>query len=79
MSDLDDLLKQISESLETKITLESSVEDTPEWDSLGQLTIIMCISKFTNGESDNISGLSSSTSMRDIITLLTKNNLLSQK
>lgn len=76
MLNVDDLLKSLSESLETEITVHSNAKNTPEWDSLGQLTITMCISKITNGESDNVNGLSSSSSMTDIINLLKNHNLL---
>jgi hypothetical protein len=58
------------------LTIESKVENTEVWDSLGSLTIYATLSRITNGRSDKINGLVTLTSIREIIDALRSNGII---
>lgn len=75
-----DLLKHIAESLEVDeelITLDSSSENIEEWDSLGHITILGTLDDLTNGASADIVDLTQATSVKELVNILSENNLLS--
>ena len=57
-------------------SINSNVENTEEWDSLGSLTIFTTLSRLTKGESDNVGGIASMTSAREIIDALRDNDVI---
>lgn len=49
-----DIISIVSKALKKKINMKSSVKNTEEWDSLGQLSILSAIEKATKGKSSKI-------------------------
>ena len=56
--------------------INSNVDNTSNWDSLGQLAILTTLSKATNGATDNIKELREVEDARSILKILRENNLL---
>lgn len=75
MDNTEKVILLVSEALETAVTLESSSENTIEWDSLGQLAIISALDKVTNGKAGAVSSLVRISSMRGLIEELERLNL----
>ena len=59
-----------------KITIDSKMNDTPEWDSFGHLEILITLDKKFNGKVASIKEMSSATSIKKIINLLSYNQLI---
>jgi acyl carrier protein len=55
------------------ITIDSSSENTEEWDSLAHLGILVALDKWLNGQAGKISDLATATSVKEIVALLNKN------
>ena len=49
-----DIISIVSKALKKKVNAKSSVKNTEEWDSLGQLSILSAIEKATKGKSSKI-------------------------
>tara|TARA_B110000483_G_scaffold47214_1_gene58857 strand:+ start:398 stop:616 length:219 start_codon:yes stop_codon:yes gene_type:complete len=49
-----DIISIVSKALKKKLNAKSSVKNTEEWDSLGQLSILSAIEKATKGKSSKI-------------------------
>ncbi len=49
-----DIISIVSKALKKKVSAKSSVKNTEEWDSLGQLSILSAIEKATKGKSSKI-------------------------
>ena len=49
-----DIISIVSKALKKKLNVKSSVKNTEEWDSLGQLSILSAIEKATKGKSSKI-------------------------
>ena len=49
-----DIISIVSKALKKKVSARSSVKNTEEWDSLGQLSILSAIEKATKGKSSKI-------------------------
>lgn len=58
------------------LNADSSPENTAEWDSLGQLTIMSAIANATDGKSDDVAGLSNAATIGEILDLLEKEGLI---
>ena len=72
----DNLMTIIKDALETEdINLNSSMENTDGWDSLGHLSILSAIDEGLGGKASNLDELASATSVENIISILKKNNL----
>tara|TARA_B100000579_G_C22291565_1_gene602976 strand:+ start:31 stop:273 length:243 start_codon:yes stop_codon:yes gene_type:complete len=74
-----DLLKHIAEALdveEDSVSLESSSETLEEWDSLGHITILGTLDDVTSGASADLVDLTQATSVKELIEILSNNNLL---
>ena len=61
---------------DANFNIDSTTENTENWDSLGVLSIVTTLSKLTGGESDAISELASVDSAADLIMLLRESNLV---
>ena len=74
-----DLLKHIAEALDVEedlVSLESSSETLEEWDSLGHITILGTLDDETNGVSADLVDLTQATSVKELVEILSSNNLL---
>ena len=59
-----------------EVTADDSVDTLPQWDSLGQLAILVALDKKLNGKAAGIKKLASCQSIRALIHTLRENNLL---
>ncbi len=74
-----EVLGSIQEALNIegkKIILDSSVEDVPEWDSLGHLSVLTALDKLFEGKIAGIKELASADSVKKIIQILHSNSLI---
>ena len=70
----------VEEALEIKknsINIESSTENVENWDSLGQLKILMSLDNLTEGRSAKINELASIDNIKDYIIILKKYKIVS--
>ncbi len=66
----------ISDALENPdVNIDSSVDNTTEWDSLGQLGILSALDKASNGQVNNYREFNTASSVKEIIELFSKNNI----
>lgn len=79
MMTTDDLLKIVKKALQTKreVTLEDSVDTLEEWDSLGQLAILVGIDKKLGGKAAEIKQLTACHSIQSLAEILREHHLLS--
>ena len=66
-----ELIKLVSKSLKIKANAKTSSENTPEWDSIGHLSILSAIDKYTKGKAEKID-LASSFSIKKLSAKLKK-------
>ena len=76
----DDLISMIANALDADdvITLDSSMDNIPEWDSLGHLSILTSLDEATEGKASSLSQLGDSTSVNAIISVLGNENLIDE-
>ncbi len=55
---------------DANVTDQSTRENTDNWDSLGQLEILITLSKLTNGASDLVQGIDDFSSISELFELL---------
>lgn len=55
---------------------DNSMENTEEWDSLGHLSILSAIDRELDGKASEINDLANASSVKQIINILKKNNLI---
>jgi acyl carrier protein len=60
------------------ITLDSTMDDISEWDSLGHLSILTSLDEATDGKASSLSELGDSSSVNEIISILEKENLIDE-
>tara|TARA_B100000029_G_C16714812_1_gene644642 strand:- start:154 stop:402 length:249 start_codon:yes stop_codon:yes gene_type:complete len=58
------------------ISIKSSANNVKNWDSLGQLNILVALDSSFNGKISNIEQMATANSVKSIINLLKKNSLL---
>ena len=64
-----DFIVAIASALEVEadvVTMDLKIEDIPQWDSLGHLTILSYLDNLTHGKAADINNLGSMESLRDI-------------
>ena len=72
-----ELLSALGHAIDDEsFNMESSTENTENWDSLGQLGILATVSKLTGGKSDLIDEILTSQTARDLIDILRKNGIV---
>ncbi|MCX5696444.1 MAG: acyl carrier protein [Candidatus Omnitrophica bacterium] len=74
-----DVLNIIQSALNLKnksITINSSISNTTEWDSLGHLSILSTLDKLFKGKIGKIKELAAANSVKKIIQLLKNNKLM---
>jgi acyl carrier protein len=78
MISTDDLLKtiQLALNLDKNVTLDDSVDTIKEWDSLGQLAVLVAIDKRLSGKAAGIKMLASCQSVKAFVNILSENHLL---
>lgn len=59
-----------------KLNFDSTIENTENWDSLGQLSIITTLSRLSAGKTDLIAGLEEIKSIGALIEILKANNIV---
>ena len=68
----------IEDALEIKkntISIKSTADNIENWDSLGQLKILMSLDNLTNGKTSKINELSSIDNIKDFIEILKNNKI----
>jgi len=70
------ILVIISKSVQEKVNLKSSSKNIEGWDSLAQLNILASLDKLTKGKSSKIEQLAELDSVKSIIQILLKKNLI---
>ena len=63
---------------ERPIDDQSSEDNSPEWDSLGQLSILSSLDDVTSGATSNLDGISEANSSKKLLDIISSNNLLSE-
>lgn len=63
---------------ERPIDKESSEENTPEWDSLGHLSILSSLDERTSGATSDLDNISEADSIEKLVDILSSNSLLSE-
>ena len=78
MSDIEEeIIGIIAKSLEVgEININSSVENTEEWDSLGHLSILVSLDKRFNGEVAGIKKMANIDSVKSILNVIKNNNFI---
>jgi hypothetical protein len=64
-----DFINAVTSALEIEpnvVTMDLKINDIPEWDSLGHLTILSYLDELTDGNAAEINGLGSMESLNDI-------------
>ena len=67
-----ELIEVALEIKKNTINIDSSSENTENWDSLGQLKILMSLDNLTNGKSAKINELASVNNVKDFLLILKK-------
>ena len=72
-----ELLEIIGKALEKDdVTMESSIHNTDEWDSLSQLSILTDLDNVFEGKVSEIDGIADAESISEIFDLLKNNSLI---
>ena len=69
-------LQIASKAIGSKISTKSTVNNTEKWDSLGQLQLLATLDKYTKGKTSKINSLTNADTIKKIINILKKNNIL---
>lgn len=64
--------------IEGSLADNTSMENTPEWDSLGHLSILTSLDQATEGKASSISELGEVSSLDALISILKKENLINE-
>ena len=73
----DEVLKELAFAIEDpNLNLDSTMDNTENWDSLGQLSIFATLAKLSNGETDKILGIATATTMKEILSELQVHGLI---
>jgi len=57
------------------LTFDANMSNTSEWDSVGQLSMLIALDAFTNGRTAKITAIASCKSLAEIYSVLGENNL----
>jgi len=75
----EEILAVIQDALKVKgkqLSLDSSMENVEEWDSLGHLGILVALDKFFEGKVAGINDLVAADSVRKVLQILKANSLM---
>ncbi len=72
------VIKIIQDALGLKqgVSIDSSVNNLAEWDSLGHLSILTALDKALEGKAASVQELATADSVRKILTILKSNSLI---
>lgn len=77
MLNQESLILELGKAIEDlDFNIKSTVENTDNWDSLGQLSILARLASLTGGKSDSIPEIALALSMHELLEILKKNGLL---
>lgn len=72
-----EVLKELAFAIEEPgLNLDSTMDNTENWDSLGQLSIFATLAKLTSSASDKIPGIATATTIRGIFAELKNHGLI---
>ena len=74
---LKQVLANVFDEESESINDESSMDTIENWDSLGHLKILLALDKNLNGKAANIAELGTAFSVKEILSILKKNHLIS--
>lgn len=63
---------------ERPIDEKSSIENTPEWDSLGHLSILSSLDERTSGAASDLDSIAEADSIEKLVNILSSSSLLSE-
>lgn len=69
-------MSEVTGDPDITVSLDSSMENLPSWDSLSHLAILVALDKKFNGKVAEISGMATADSVKKILDLLNNNSLL---
>ena len=76
---MEKLYNLIKTALEVEsITIDDSIDTVEAWDSLAQLSILVAIDQETEGRASKITELATALSVKKLIDILEKNDLISE-
>ena len=80
MLNIKELYELVTVAIESErpIDMESSEENTPEWDSLGHLSILSSLDERTSGATSDLDNISEADSIEKLVDILSSNSLLSE-
>ena len=62
-----------------QVTMESSFENIPEWDSLAQINIIVALDTVLGGRISELQEMATASSVRKIVVILTDNGFIANE
>jgi acyl carrier protein len=71
-----DIMQNALKLKEKSLTIDSSMSNVEEWDSLGHLSILVALDKFFDGKIGGIKDLVSADSVKKILQILKDNYLM---
>jgi len=71
------LIQELSKAIEdSDFNIDSTVDNTENWDSLGQLSILATLAKLTGGKSDSIPEIALAQSMYELLDVLRNHGIV---
>jgi acyl carrier protein len=71
-----EIIQKALDAGDLPITMESSTNDIPQWDSLGQINIIVALDKALGGNVSELQEMAIASSVRRIVEILRENGKL---
>jgi len=71
-----DIIRNALKLKEKRLTVNSTMQDIEEWDSLGHLSILVALDKFFDGKAGGIKELAGADSIQKITQILKENSLM---
>jgi len=78
-SEILEIIQKALDVNDLQITMESSSNSIPEWDSLGQINIIVALDKVLEGKVSELQEMATAGSVRKIVEILKGNGLIENK
>lgn len=75
-SEILEIIQKALDVNDPQITMESSSNSIPEWDSLGQINIIVALDKVLEGKVSELQEMATAGSVRKIVEILKGNGLI---
>ena len=78
-SEILEIIQKALDVNDLQITMESSSNSIPEWDSLGQINIIVALDKVLEGKVSELQEMATAGAVRKIVEILKGNGLIENK